>query len=128
MRNSGPASFKPRLYRRNIFPFFVVTAFVVVIAAAAQVILVDIGANPASLAGARLLIEAEVDPAVNARIVNVVSHLRELFVVEDHVRNARVRQSDVMASATEDFFGHVRAPRSSLTRAPTDNSGSKESQ
>src|SRR6266566_815730 len=74
-----------------------VVAAVFVVVAAAEGVVVDVGADAASHEGARLLIEAEVDPAVDARIVDVVGHLRELGVVEGHVRNARVRQRDVMA-------------------------------
>ena len=88
---------------------FVITVFVVV-AAAAEVIFVDISADLASLAGTCLLIEAEVDPAVNAGIVDVSSYLRELGVVEGHVWNGRVRQSDVMTSPAEDVLRY-RAPR-----------------
>lgn len=58
---------------------------------AAQKILVDVGADLTPLAGTRLLIEPEVNPAINARIVHVVSDLRELGVVERHVLNIRVR-------------------------------------
>ena len=67
-------------------------------AAAVKVIFEDIGTNAASLAGARHLIEAEVDPTVHASIVDVVGYLRELGVVKDHVWNDRVRQGDVMGS------------------------------
>ena len=82
----------------------------VVVAAAAEVIFVDISADLASLAGTCLLIEAEVNPAVNAGIVDVSSYLRELGVVEGHGRNGRVRQSDVMTSPAEDVLRY-RAPR-----------------
>ena len=68
---------------------FVITV-VVVVAAAAEVIFVDISADLASLAGTCLLIEAEVNPAIDAGIVDVVGHLRELGVVEDCVRKVRV--------------------------------------
>ena len=88
----------------------VVATVFIVVAAAAEIIFVDIGADAASLAGTRLLIEAEVDSTVDARIVDVVSYLRELSVVEDHLRNARVRQGEVMAFAAEDLLGY-RAPR-----------------
>jgi hypothetical protein len=60
------------------------------VAAVAEGILVDVGADLASLAGACLLIEAEVNPAIDAGIVDVVGHLRELGVVEDSVRKVRV--------------------------------------
>ena len=79
-------------------------------AAAAEIVLVDVGAHTASQVAAGLLIEAEVDAAVDARIVDVVGHLRERGVVERHLRNARVRQGDVVTAAAEDLLGY-RAPR-----------------
>ena len=87
----------------------------VVVAAAPEVILVNIRADLASLAAAGLLIEAEVNSTVDASIVDVSSYLRELGVVEDNVWNGGVRQGDVMDAAAEDLLGYH--PRR-VTRGP----------
>src|SRR5215469_9440812 len=71
----------------------------------AEVVPVDVGADTASQPAAHLLIEAEVDPTVNTRIVDVVRDLLESGVVQDHVGNGRVRERDVVGSAAEDLLG-----------------------
>ena len=50
----------------------------------AQVVLVDVFADPPPLLGAPILIEAEVDPAIDTRVVDIVGDLLEFRVLEGH--------------------------------------------
>src|SRR5262245_28298506 len=59
----------------------------------AEVVSVDEVANPEPQAGAGLLVEAEVNPAVDASVVDVPGYLLECGVVEGHSRYGSVRQA-----------------------------------
>src|SRR5437588_439686 len=52
----------------------------------AQIVVQDILADILALVSARLLVEPEVDAAIDPRIVDVVGDLSPLGVVEDHAR------------------------------------------
>jgi hypothetical protein len=59
-----------------------------------------------SLAGTGLLIEPEVDAAVDPRVVDVPGNFRERRVMEHDVRHRRVRQRDRVVPLAEDACGH----------------------
>lgn len=69
-----------------------------------QAVLVDIPADVSTLPTARLLIEAEMNSAIDAGIRNIVCDLTELGVVEDHTWQPGGRQGNGLGSATEDVF------------------------
>jgi hypothetical protein len=59
---------------------------------------VHIGADLSSLLTARFLIEAEMDSAIDTRVVDVVGDLLEGLVLQDYARNRRVAQGDEMVT------------------------------
>ena len=60
----------------------------------AQITIEEVIGDIASLMRASLLFEAEMDAAVNARIVNVVADLLPVGVVEDHARQPGTGQGN----------------------------------
>ena len=62
----------------------IVLAIVIAMVVAPQVAAVDRATDVASQPGARLLIEAEMDPAVDARVVDIVGDLLESGVLQRH--------------------------------------------
>ena len=66
----------------------------------AQIALIDRGAHFASEPRSALLVEAEVDPAKDARVVDVRGDLLEFGVLVDERRKVRVRDRDRMLART----------------------------
>jgi hypothetical protein len=61
-----------------------------------QVVLVNVLADTLSLTGARFLIESKMDPAIHARVVDVLDDPLEGGVLQDHARHGDVRERDVV--------------------------------
>src|ERR1051326_8811715 len=72
----------------------------------AELMPVDIGADASPHPSASFLVEAEVNPTIDARIVDVVRDLLQLIVVQHHTRHGGVRQGDGMVGATEKALEH----------------------
>lgn len=72
-----------------------------------QIVLVDVLTDPASLLSARILIEAEMDPAIDARVVDVSGDLLELVVLERHACDGWRRHRDGLRSPAEDTLDHL---------------------
>src|SRR5687767_10734107 len=76
---------------------------------AAKVVPQDVLADVAALTGPRLLVEAKVNPAVDASIVDVVGDLVPCSVTEDDTGLSGMRQRDGMAVLTEGTLHHRAA-------------------
>src|SRR6185295_12199488 len=85
----------------------VAVVVVAVVLRAAEVVFVDVGADTAAQFGAALLVEAEVDPAEDARVADVVGDLVEPGVVEDQSRHGGVRHGDGMPAGAERTNQHL---------------------
>ena len=68
---------------------------------------IHVGAHLTSLLRAALLVEPEVNAAVDAGIVDVGCDVPEPRVLEDHIRDCRSRHDDGMTSAPEDALEHL---------------------
>src|SRR5690242_14581632 len=73
---------------------FVIADIIIFLLRRAEVIPEDVPADLPPLAGARLLVEAEVDPAVDPGVVDVVGDLPPGGVVEDDARQTGIGQGD----------------------------------
>ena len=73
----------------------------------AEIMPVDVGAEPAALLGARGLIEAEMNPSVNTRVVDVFGDLPECRVLESNIGHGRARQGDGVASGAKGSIEHL---------------------
>src|SRR6266496_2677637 len=82
----------------------VVLAFTVVVGMlrAAEVVLVNKTRDVPTQIGAGILIEAEMDASVDARVADIVRDLVEPGVVEGQSRHGGVRHGDGMATGTVD--------------------------
>jgi hypothetical protein len=78
-----------------------------IVIALPQVVRVHAGSNPCPLSGARALIEAEVNAAVDARRVDIVGDVLERFVLERDTGDGRVRQRDGGKLVAEIRLGHA---------------------
>ena len=67
----------------------------------------DVRADLFSLMRSRLLVEAEVDPAIDAGIINVVGNLFPVAVIEDNSWQSGVGQGDGVATLAESLFKHL---------------------
>jgi hypothetical protein len=59
---------------------------------------VHVCADPPALLSACFLIEAEMDSAIDTRVVDVVGDLLEGLVLQNYARNRRVAQGDEMVT------------------------------
>src|SRR5437773_1256218 len=71
-----------------------------------QIVAEDVLADVPSLVGPRLLVEAEVDAAVDAGVTDVVGDLLPGGVVEDDARQPGIGQRDGMAALAEGPLKH----------------------
>ena len=67
----------------------------------------DEAADPAAQCGAGLLIETEVNTAVDAGVVDVLGDLLEFGVIQDRSRYRRVREGNGVPASTVYQFQHV---------------------
>src|SRR3954454_20178846 len=98
----------------------IVAAFgVVVVVGAAQVVSVDVPGDVASQIGARFLIEAKMNAAIDARVGDVVGDLAEAGVMESQSRLGRIRHGDRMVAlpvSAPQNFGSAVAGRAVIRR------------
>jgi hypothetical protein len=71
----------------------------------AEIVPIHVPANAASLHGSRFLVEAEVNAAVNARVVDVVGDIPEVRVLQRDGRNRRIRERDGVSVGAEQPLG-----------------------
>src|SRR5579859_630692 len=63
--------------------------------------------NANALSSASFLVIAEMNSAIDPRIVDIVGDLFQLRVVQDHVRNPRIGQRDGISSTAEDLLDNL---------------------
>src|SRR4051794_3395854 len=89
-----------------------------VIPAAPQRIPMHVDADLASEPGAGFLVEAEVDAAIDARVVDVVRDLAQVAVLERHPGERRIVEHDEMMAPAKGAFEHLarRGARAAMRR------------
>ena len=74
---------------------------------ATKILQIDVPANAASHQASSLLVEAEMDAAVDARVIDVVGDVTKVRVLQRHVWNGRMRERDRVAEGTVEQLGDL---------------------